>query len=99
MKAAVSGLTLAVASATSLCAETANAGHENPHAIYLGPDIFYEHEKASDVSSRGSFKTKISGVYGGPRVRYDFLRPSFLYVGLDGLYSWGKVHQEVETIT
>lgn len=63
---------------------------QNPHRIYVGPDVFVAHDKIKFSTNGEKVDIRSNTVFGGLRVGYDFLKPKAFYFGTDGLLAMGR---------
>jgi hypothetical protein len=65
---------------------------ENPHHLFVGPDIFWQHENYRESTWISWSRAKMHTVYYGVKAGYEYLTPNAFYAGLDGMYARGRTH-------
>ncbi len=73
-------------------AENFSENPQNPHRVYIGPDLFY----MRDHNHKAQTKVKSHGFLGGVKAGYDYFKPKAIYAGIDGLYALGKERGYIE---
>ena len=68
---------------------------ENYNHLSFGPDVFWQHFS----ENKDKAKAESNGVFGGARLRYEYLRSDAFYAGTDGMFAAGSVKDEVEVKT
>lgn len=90
---------LSIALATSAFATgndntTANKApqSETYNHLSFGPDVFWQHFS----ENKDKANAESNGVFGGARLRYEYLKPDAFYAGTDGMFAAGRVTDKVE---
>jgi len=64
----------------------------NPHRVFIGPDIFYNHVKTSWHFWGTAGKVDSKTLFYGLRAGYEYVNPKHIYWGIEGGNAYGRDH-------
>jgi hypothetical protein len=67
----------------------------NYNEISFGPDVFWQHFSEEKIGA----KVETDGVFGGARLRYEYVKPGAFYSGTDGMFAAGRTREKTGIVS